>query len=116
MRQAGVLAAAGLISLEIMTKRLGEDHIRAQKLAEGLSHIDGVVLDDGKPYTNMVYFNLASHIPFDENALVDKMMGHGVLIDWSGSRRIRLVTHYWIDNLSVEKTLSAFQDVFSSAV
>jgi threonine aldolase len=116
MRQVGVLAAAGIISLETMSKRLGDDHIRARKLAEGLSHIAGVVLEDSKPQTNMVYFNLASHVPFDEKALVEKMLGHGVQIDWSGPRQIRLVTHYWIDDLAVEKTVSAFQLVFGSMV
>lgn len=115
MRQVGIVAAAGLISLEVMTRRLGEDHVRAQKLAEGLSHIDGVVLDDIRPQTNMVYFNLASHVPFDEKTLVNHMSAHGVQIDWSGPRRIRLVTHYWIDDRAVETTLAAFRAVFGSA-
>ena len=55
MRQVGILAAAGIISLEKMTKQLGEDHLRAQKLADGLRRVDGFVVDAGSPYTNMVY-------------------------------------------------------------
>lgn len=115
MRQVGIVAAAGLISLEVMTRRLGEDHVRAKQLAEGLSQIHGVVLDDGEPQTNMVYFNLADDVPFDEMDLVEKMREHGVQIDWSGPRRIRLVTHYWVDDRAVEKTLSVFRSIFCSA-
>jgi threonine aldolase len=115
MRQVGVLAAAGIISLESMARRLGDDHVRARKLAEGLRHIDGLVLDGGEPQSNMVYFNIANHLPFDEKGLVDKLMPHGIQIDWSGPRRIRLVTHYAIDDSAVEKTLSAFRQAFGSA-
>ena len=116
MRQVGIVAAAGLISLEFMSRRLGEDHARARQLAEGLSQIRGVVLDDGGPQTNMVYFNLAGDVPFDEMDLVEKMLGLGVQIDWSGPRRIRLVTHYWIDDRAIEKTILEFRSVFGSAV
>src|ERR1044071_2224939 len=59
MRQVGIVAAAGLISLEKMTKRLNEDHARAKKLADGLRQIDGLTVDTNSPYTNMVYLNLA---------------------------------------------------------
>jgi threonine aldolase len=115
MRQVGVIAAAGIISLEVMTRRLGDDHIRARKLADGLRRIDGLILDEGTPHTNMIYFNMAGHVPFDENALVEKMKNYGVQIDWAGSRRVRLVTHFWVDDRGVEKTISAFRTVFRSA-
>src|ERR1044071_772781 len=59
MRQVGIVAAAGLISLEKMTKRLAEDHTRAKRLADGLRQIDGLTVDTNSPYTNMVYLNLA---------------------------------------------------------
>src|SRR5512142_321428 len=58
MRQAGVLAAAGIVALEKMTGRLAEDHARARRLADGLRENDCVVLDPGTPATNMVFFNL----------------------------------------------------------
>src|SRR5512140_2900856 len=61
MRQAGVLAAAGIVALEKMTTRLSEDHARARRLAEGLRNNECVVLDPGTPATNMVFFNLAPH-------------------------------------------------------
>lgn len=109
MRQAGVIAAAGIISLETMAKRIGEDHRRAKLLADGLRHIAGIVLDENTPQTNMIYFNLAEHVPFDENAVIERVSKYGVLVDWADKRRFRLVTHYWIDDAAVEKTIRAFE-------
>lgn len=113
MRQVGVLAAAGIISLEKMTKRLTDDHLRARKLADGLKQVQGVVLDPGSPYTNMIYFNLADHISENAQQVTEKMKSHGVLLDPDGSRRFRLVTHYWIDDEAVEKVVHAFSQVLN---
>ena len=109
MRQVGIVAAAGIISLETMTKRLGDDHKRARILADGLKMIPGIVLDAGTPYSNMIYFNLADHVQFDEKVVVEKMLKFGVLVDWDRPRRFRLVTHYWVDDNAVEKTIQAFK-------
>jgi threonine aldolase len=109
MRQAGVLAAAGIVSLEKMTLRVAEDHRRAKILADGLRGISGIVLDENTPQTNMIYFNLAERIPFDERAVVETMSKFGLLVDWADRRRFRLVTHYEIDDAAVEKTIRAFQ-------
>jgi len=114
MRQVGIVAAAGIISLEKMTKRLGEDHARAKKLFEGLKQVQGLVFEAEPPSTNMVYFNLADHIPFDETVVCEKMSKFGVLVDWASQRRIRLVTHYWVDDEAVEKTVHAFRSVLDS--
>ncbi|MDD2922481.1 MAG: low-specificity L-threonine aldolase [Anaerolineales bacterium] len=111
MRQAGVLAAAGLISLEKMTTRLEQDHIRAKKLSENLKQIHGLVLDADSPSTNMVYFNLADEVKLSVNQIADEMKKRGVLVDWAGPRRFRLVTHYWIDDAGVDKTAQALKDV-----
>src|SRR3990172_180197 len=63
MRQVGILAAAGLISLEKMSTRLGQDHARAKKLSEGLKQFNGLILDAVEGIsTNMVYFNLADEV------------------------------------------------------
>ena len=113
MRQVGILAAAGIISLEKMTKRLGDDHFRAKKLADGLRQVNGIVLDAGSPYTNMIYFNLADHVKDDAQMVAEKMKGYGVLLDADSSRRFRLVTHYWIDDESVEKAVHAFKQVLN---
>jgi threonine aldolase len=108
MRQVGIVAAAGIISLEKMTKRLGEDHARAKKLAEGLRQVKGLVVDAGSPYTNMVYLNLSEDIHLGAQQITRRMKEHGVLVDPENARRFRLVTHYWIDDEAVEKTVSAF--------
>ena len=111
MRQVGVLAAAGLISLEKMTKRLGQDHARAKKLAEGLMQVRGLVLDAGTASTNMVYFNLAEDVNLTIDQITDEMKKRGVLIDAAGNRRFRLVTHYWVDDTSVEQAVKALGQV-----
>ncbi len=115
MRQVGVLAAAGLISLEKMSTRLGQDHARAKKLFEGLKQFKGLILDPGTISTNMVYFNLADEVKLSVDQIVDEMKKRGVLVDWAGYRRFRLVTHYWVDDAGVEKTVKAFGEVIGKA-
>jgi threonine aldolase len=110
MRQAGVLAAAGLISLEKMTGRLGQDHARAKILYDGLKQVRGLKLD-ASPSSNMVYFDLLDEVKLSVNQIVEEMKKRGVLVDWAGPRRFRLVTHYWVDDAGVEKTLKALMEV-----
>ena len=109
MRQVGVVAAAGIISLEQMTKRLKDDHARAKKLANGLRHVNGLAVDANSPYTNMVYLNLSTDVALSAQQITQKMKDLGVLVDAENARRFRLVTHYSIDDEAVEKTVSAFQ-------
>jgi threonine aldolase len=110
MRQVGVLAAAGLISLEKMTRRLGQDHARAKNLYEGLKRVSGLKLD-ASPSSNMVYFDLGENVTLTENQIIAEMKKLGVLVDWSGPRRFRLVTHYWVDDAGVEKAVKGFREV-----
>jgi len=112
MRQAGILAAAGLISLETMTARLGQDHVRAKILFEGLKQVRGLKLG-ASPQSNMVYFDLLDEVQLSVNQIVDEMKKRGVLVDWAGPRRFRLVTHYWVDDVGVEQTLEAFAQVLA---
>jgi len=111
MRQTGVLAAAGIVALETMVERLGEDHLRAQRLAQGLSSIPGLVLDLGTPATNMIFCQLGEDIPLNAQDVVSALQGHGVLVGAVGDRRFRLVTHYWIDDRGVEQAVTAFREV-----
>ena len=113
MRQVGVLAAAGIISLETMTKRLADDHARANKLADGLRQVKGLSVDPDSPFTNMVYMNLAEEVSISTQRIGKKMKDFGVLVDSENARRFRLVTHYWIDDDAVEKVISAFKDVLN---
>lgn len=110
MRQAGVLAAAGLISLEKMTGRLGQDHARAKNLFEGLKQVKGLKLD-ARSASNMIYFDLADRITLTENQIIEEMKKYDVLVDWAGPRRFRLVTHYWVDDAGVEKAIRGFSEV-----
>ena len=109
MRQVGTVAAAAIISLEKMTKRLSEDHARAKKLADRLQQVDGLLVDQNSPYTNMVYLNLSEEIQINTHQITQKMKEYGVLVDPENQRRFRLVTHYLIDDPAVERTVSAFQ-------
>jgi threonine aldolase len=109
MRQAGILAAAGIVALETMVGRLVEDHVRARKLAEGLKQVPGLVLDPQIPPTNMVFLSLAPEIKTDIRVIVEKLKEYGILVDETGRRSFRLVLHYWIDDTGVEKTIGAFR-------
>jgi threonine aldolase len=104
------VAAAGLISLEKMTGRLEQDHARAKSLFEGLKQVSGLRLA-AEPSSNMVYFDLEDSVALTENQIIEEMKQRGVLVDYSAPRQFRLVTHYWVDDAGVEKTVQALQDV-----
>jgi threonine aldolase len=111
MRQAGILAAAGIVALERMTERLAEDHARAKKLADGLGQVPGLALDAGTPATNMVFLSLTPDVRSTIAEVIDGLKKRGVLIGAEGERYFRLVTHYWIDDAGVEKAIAAFREV-----
>ena len=117
MRQAGILAAAGIVALETMVERLADDHRRARMLAEGLKEIPGIALDPGTPYTNMVFLNLSEEVaPAAELAgitpakwIAEQLDAQGVKTSTVGPRRFRLVTHYWIEDEDVGQAVEAFR-------
>ena len=111
MRQAGILAAAGVIALEKMTGRLTEDHDRAKKLAEGLDGIPVIEFDKGYPQSNMVFLQLLKNGKKTIAQIQAELAERGILIGQSGPRNFRLVTHYWINDEDVEKTIKAFKEV-----
>ncbi len=91
MRQAGVLAAAGLIALEQMPARLHEDHANARLLAEALSSMEGVAIDLHAVETNIVIFHVTGNLSASD--LVDRLKVRGILASTIGPDAIRLVTH-----------------------
>jgi threonine aldolase len=95
MRQAGVLAAAGLIALEKMPARLHEDHANARLLAEALSNLDGVTIDLDAVETNIVIFKLHGKLSAAE--LVARLKARGILASALGTDLVRMVTHYDVD-------------------
>jgi threonine aldolase len=111
MRQAGILAAAGIVALETMVDRLADDHKRARYLAEGLSFLPWLVMDSGTPHTNMIFMSLGESFPADAHNVAEQLSRQGVKVGVVGRRRFRLVLHSWIDDQAVEKTILAFQDV-----
>ncbi|MCE5207539.1 MAG: low-specificity L-threonine aldolase [Chloroflexi bacterium] len=113
MRQVGILAAAGIISLEVMANRLQEDHVRAARLSAGLHGLKGLELEKEKPATNILFFRLSPDLPHTSGEVAAMMEQRGVLIDTDGPRRIRLVTHNDIDDQGVETALKAFRTIFA---
>jgi threonine aldolase len=109
MRQAGVLAAAGIVSLERMIQRLSEDHERARRLARGLGQIPGIQLEAEIPQTNMVFFRLGDSVGAADLEVVNRLRREGILVSASSPRRFRLVTHYWIDDNAVDLAVAALR-------
>lgn len=115
MRQAGVLAAAGIVALEEMVDRLAEDHANARELAQGLSAIEGVRLDKGSPNTNMVYVELAPELGISAEAVESALRAEGVLAGITGPRHFRLVCHYWIKDDDLPVIMAAFKKALNRA-
>jgi threonine aldolase len=105
MRQAGVLAAAGIVSLAKMVDRLSEDHINARRLMLGLAEIPGLVADP--VHTNIVYFRFAPDTKLSEAEFVQALEQHQVRLLSAGPRRFRAVTHCWIDADDIQIAIEA---------
>ncbi len=110
-RQAGILAAAGSVALEQMTDRLGDDHVRAQRLGQGIGSIAGI--DVGPVTTNMVYFRVTDRVPKSPEAVASELASRGVLFYARGGGLFRAVTHYWIDDTHIETAIQVLEDVVS---
>ncbi|MFA0816122.1 MAG: GntG family PLP-dependent aldolase [Anaerofustis sp.] len=110
MRQVGVLAACGLISLKEMTKRLGEDHSHAKQLAEGIAKIQGLSVDLSRVHTNIVIFDIdASDVSAD--ILTGKLKEKGVLTTAVDGKKIRLIPHYEISDDDISYVLGELNEV-----
>ncbi len=116
MRQAGVLAAAGIVALNGMVERLSDDHDHARQLAEGLNRIPGARVDVDMVRTNMVFFELADDIGLSSEEVAELMRKTaGVWVGTNGPRGFRAVTHYWIGDREVQTFLGALEDVLARA-
>jgi len=106
MRQAGVIAAPGIVALTEMVDRLAEDHSNAKLLAEGLARIPGITLDPGEVETNIVVFSLPSVAA--ATAYSEALEREGVLVSDFGGGRLRVVTHYGIDEAACRRAIEIF--------
>ncbi|HJS29370.1 MAG TPA: low-specificity L-threonine aldolase [Anaerolineales bacterium] len=108
MRQAGVLAAAGIVSLTEMVERLSDDHANAARLAAGLGAIAGLRVEPVAVRTNMVFIELSGDSGWDAARLASNLRDEGILAGVVGARRIRLVTHKDVNSLDIDETVEAF--------
>lgn len=105
MRQAGVLAAAGLVALESMVDRLAEDHATARRLAEGIARLEAVDIDLNSVQTNIVIFDV-SPLGLTSSAFQGLLAKRGLRVTTKGSTRIRCVTHHGIGRDDIEGALA----------
>ncbi len=104
MRQAGVLAAAGIVAIEHMVDRLLDDHVNAQRLAEGIRSIRGLTLLTDRPQTNMVYAELCDE-RLDASRLIAEAAQQGLRFLATAPRCFRFVTHVGIETADVDTTV-----------
>jgi len=115
MRQAGVLAAAGLIALEEMPRGLAQDHRNARFLAEGLAEIPGISIDPKTVDTNIVIFDI-SGTGLAPREISAKLKERGVLINGVRDRHMRAVTHYDVDRAACEEALRVMAATLGTSV
>jgi threonine aldolase len=114
MRQAGVLAAAGLIALEKSPARLHVDHENARRLAEGIATIPGLRIDPAKVRTNIVIFD-CSGIGKTAVGLCDELMSRGIWAQDTALYSVRLVAHCDVDRAGIERGLVVLREVAGQA-
>lgn len=106
MRQAGIIAAAGVVALDTMVDRLAEDHAHARTLAEALAELPGVEVDLDRVQTNMVYAGMD-----DAAGVAAACRERGLLALATGPRSMRFVTHHGIDSSAIQKSISLLSEV-----
>ena len=112
MRQAGVLAAAGLVALDNMVERLADDHSNAKRLAEGLANIQGISVDPTSIQTNIVIFEI-SESAGNADDVINELANEGVLVTYPGQQSLRMVTHRHISASDIDEALSRVAKVMT---
>jgi threonine aldolase len=111
MRQLGILAAAGIIAIEEMTKRLDEDHRNAKYLAQGLGKLPGVLVEEDALDINMIFFSIPSWV--DGRSLAAHMERSGILINPPENGLCRFVVHYWTSRKDIDCALLSLGEYLS---
>lgn len=110
MRQAGILAAAGIVALQEMVDRLAEDHANARLLAEGLAQLPGLAVDLNRVQTNIVYFDLLRP-DITPVQLAGALAARGVRLLPAGGPSLRAVTHYQVNRTDIEHALDVLRGI-----
>jgi threonine aldolase len=110
MRQAGIIAAAGIVAVERMIDRLAEDHANARRLAEGIAEIPGVATDPARVGTNILYLDLIDR-RFSDEEFMNRLAEKGVRLSHTGPARFRMLTHYGIGSADIIAALGALRAV-----
>jgi threonine aldolase len=110
MRQAGIIAAPGIVALEKMIKRLKEDHENAAHLAKGLSKIKGVAIDLSRVQTNIVNFEI-SNLSISDEKFIKKLKERNILALTLDKRKVRMVTHRGIKKEHIDKTINIIANI-----
>lgn len=113
MRQAGILAAAGLVALDTMIERLAEDHENAAALARGLAELPGIEIDPDDVQTNLVFFRLTDQ---PAPSFAQRLREAGVLAGASAPNTVRMVTHHGIERRHIEEALTRMSRLTGAAV
>jgi len=114
MRQAGILAAAGIIALEKMTQRLRDDHANARSLAEGLAEVAGIAINPAKVVTNILVFDI-SGTRMDSTEFTQKLAQRNVLAGGVTPEAVRFVTHYDVARADCERALEVVREICSAS-
>ena len=113
MRQAGVIAAPGIVALDEMVERLAEDHANARHLAEGIAEIPGFCIDVAGIKTNILFFDfIADRLTPEE--FIAGLEQRGIKCSHPGPSRFRMVTHYGIDSDDIHRTLECVREVMDA--
>jgi threonine aldolase len=115
MRQAGVIAAAGIVALTEMVDRLPEDHANARRLAEGLAVIPGIVIDLASVQSNIILLKIDDQT-MSGPAFAERLRAEGVRVSNYDTRGMRMVTHYQVSRDDIEHVIAAAQRVMRAAV
>ena len=110
MRQAGILAAAGLIALKDMTRRLGEDHKNARYLAEKLAECPRVQVDPDAVEINMVFFSIDGDVAF-KSRLQQDLLNEGIKINGEDQGLFRFVTHHGVNKKDIDTVVSLLRSM-----
>ena len=113
MRQAGILAAAGLIALKDMTRRLGEDHENARYMAAQLAKCEGISVDEAAVEINMVFFSIDKPAEFKAK-LAQELLCEGIKINGEDQGLFRFVTHHGVTKKDIDKVASLLKSMLEN--